>query len=1252
MGGDARAALLDAGRRLLLRSPRDAQLALVDAARDADVGPATASALAELDRGHFADTLGHFLASEALIDWLVTNVGGNEARRLAAWVGGLGRASDADLYPRMPRHALQAWAEAHDVATWLSIPARALPSARTSLVSAYRHTIGSVIASAGSHEPIADAVAEEAIATLQAQADDVRQALAEERRRGTRPDATGLLALRDELRAHALPRRLTDRSRAEASVSGAPAVFRYREQMVAWCGGGKTAPAVEVRLDSGMPSVSCDCARPAPGGCRLRLAAVDRCLDALSDADDPFHQPLSSALERTPWERSLSALDTVVAGLAQVELPWDLSRQSFGWRLRRRKKEGLLLEPVAVETRGRRVGLTLVPWQSLAPVADRLPLPADRRVWWLLNAQDSRGSLAPTFGLSRVHRAFEALVGHPHVYLAGRDGGSRVDVVDSTLGLGIRPGDDGALTLSIEDSAGGVVLSAAHAEARVRRDARHGRILLVDDASRICTLATVPAALPKLIEWMLSRGDVLPSDALIPLAQRLNALTSVMPVALDPGFVSERRAGNVTPTLTLWLSGDDPATPRLHAELRVKPGTGLLQFRPGVGPQELYDVTDRIVVVERAHMRERAAAEAILSHLGLAPTDAYSWQLDGVEPVLALVSAVADLASSGAELSVAWGSPRRATLRRPAADRMRLQATGAGLAGWLGDEGRVPLEQLLGAVSDGRRFVRLEGDDWLEIPAALQAALHALAPLSADGVLPAHPGVAQAFVAAGASSDEAFAKLAEQARHAVPHAEAPKALAATLRPYQAAGFSWLLARASWSTGACLADDMGLGKTLQAIALVAARGGTTLVLSPSSVTFNWEREVSRFFPTARCYRAASATELRHALTAMATAEGDPSGGEDPASSQLLITSYGLAVRHLAALDAGLPLKTVVLDEAHVLKNVSTKRYRAVAELVTRARKHHGAFVLALTGTPVENRAMELFSLYSLISPGLLGDQPGFERRFARPIERGDDANARAALAMLVKPLMLRRTKGEVLTDLPDRIDSWVEVDLDPRSADVYRAVRAAALTSVDDASGGAIAVLAALTRLRLVAIDASLDPLGSDIEPGASPKLERLAETLVTLCERGHRALVFSQFTRVLDRVEGRLEDEGLTTVRLDGSTAMAARSDRVDRFQRGEADVFLVSLRAGGVGLNLTAADYVIHLDPWWNPAVEDQATDRAHRIGQTRPVNVLRFVARGTIEEKIFELHERKRALAAELLNGEVSDAVGIEMLRAWLRS
>jgi SNF2 family DNA or RNA helicase len=465
--------------------------------------------------------------------------------------------------------------------------------------------------------------------------------------------------------------------------------------------------------------------------------------------------------------------------------------------------------------------------------------------------------------------------------------------------------------------------------------------------------------------------------------------------------------------------------------------------------------------------------------------------------------------------------------------------------------------------------------------------------------------------------------------------ELPSTLQAELRDYQLDGFRWLARLAHWGVGACLADDMGLGKTLQSLAVILTRApdGATLVIAPTSVCLNWLSEAEKFAPT---------------LKPIQLGTGDRQKVLDGLQPfDLVVCSYGLLQQEdVAEMLAKITWQTIVLDEAQSIKNFATKRSQAAMNL-------QAGFKIIATGTPIENHLGELWNLFRFINPGLLGSLDDFNTRFANAIlgtrgsanERSGDApadklrqqNARTQLKKLIQPFILRRLKKDVLTELPSRTEIVLQVELSPAEMAFYEALRQQAIAKLLDNENAPpgqkhLQVLAEIMKLRRACCNPQL--VTTDIAI-PSAKLQLFGEVLTELLENGHKALVFSQFVGHLSIISKYLESQNITYQYLDGSTTARDRQNRVKAFQSGEGDVFLISLKAGGTGLNLTAADYVIHMDPWWNPAVEDQASDRTHRIGQTRPVTIYRLVAQHTIEEKIVDLHKHKRDLADSLLEG-----------------
>ncbi len=543
-------------------------------------------------------------------------------------------------------------------------------------------------------------------------------------------------------------------------------------------------------------------------------------------------------------------------------------------------------------------------------------------------------------------------------------------------------------------------------------------------------------------------------------------------------------------------------------------------------------------------------------------------------------------------------------------------------------------------------LLHLRDGSALRLPVArMRAILRHLAALIdprryAGGQLRLHPLDAAALGAAADLPLEPPPRLAALAAglrdfHGIAAAPLPRGLRARLRVYQLAGFRWLQFLARHGLHGILADDMGLGKTLQALAHLLAEheagrteGRPSLVVAPTSVVPNWRAEAARFAPGLRVL-VLEGPRRRSYFRAIPHAD-------------LVVTSYALLQRDIGEL-RDFAFHLAILDEAQHVKNPQAKVAQAACRLDARQR-------LCLSGTPVENHLGELWSLLRFLMPGFLGSEADFNRRFRVPIERRDDADRREALRRRVAPLILRRTKDQVATELPPKTELVHSIELTTAQKDLYETVRATmdkrvrAAIAAHGIEGSRMVFLEALLKLRQICCDPRLVRLGGHAgppQPGPGPhggfsahdsaKLAELADLLDTLLDEGRRILLFSQFTSMLALIEELLRGRRVPYLLLTG--ASKDRGRLVERFQRGEAPVFLVSLKAGGTGLNLTAADTVIHYDPWWNPASQAQATDRAHRIGQDKPVFVHKLLCRGTVEERIHQLQQTKRELAAALL-------------------
>lgn len=463
----------------------------------------------------------------------------------------------------------------------------------------------------------------------------------------------------------------------------------------------------------------------------------------------------------------------------------------------------------------------------------------------------------------------------------------------------------------------------------------------------------------------------------------------------------------------------------------------------------------------------------------------------------------------------------------------------------------------------------------------------------------------------------------------LPDPQADTGLRATLRPYQLDGLRFLQRLRANNAGGVLADDMGLGKTLQTIAHLCVEHksgrmqvGPSLIIAPTSLVGNWRRELAKFAPHLRVCVLHGPQRMQHQAEAPL--------------ADLIITSFPLLVRDLAYF-CGLSLYYVILDEAQIIKNPRSRSSQAVRALNAEHR-------LCLSGTPIENNLDELWAQFDFLMPGLLGNEMQFRQFFRIPIEQHQDEMRKAALRQQVSPFILRRMKNTVAKDLPKKTELVRAVELQGKQRDLYESIRVAAHEQVRSVikkkgfGGSTLTILDALMKLRQLCCDPRLVRAEAARFVRESAKYEMLFEMLETQLGEGRRILIFSQFTSMLTLIAGGLRERDLGYVSLTGATP--DRDRQVQRFENGEVDVFLISLKAGGTGLNLVSADTVIHYDPWWNPAAQDQATDRAYRIGQKRPVFVYNLIAAGSVEERMLALQQRKRRLAEHIIGAGQAQA------------
>lgn len=1015
------------------------------------------------------------------------------------------------------------------------------------------------------------------------------------------------------------------------------------------CGASEGPTEVFLDLDNVTHKVSCSCAHNPHRACPIKISALENFLDVLRD-DGPSrkqHSELVTGMVRTlgtpVWQRRV---DHLLSSLEPEPLiPTELSGMPtwLGWCIKGDQYEGLHVYPSLV--RGKKRGDGVITKKLAVTEAHLEEVDSERERerlrYWM--------SISQFIDHEQHARFIMELGAHPHVYYHDTTSTPCEVRVDD---IKMRMSDLGE-TLEMTCHAGGEEFSEEDVRDMYPELERHGYLITkfrVNHNRGELVFYRASRKVLAVMKAMSERALVLPKQAAGYLLDGMSKQPEVhKSLELDEGLRGERVDGEHGLVIRLsFVAG------MLNLSLRAEPLKGGATHHPGDGPEVVYAVReDRSVFAERDLVDEIARAKSLSKTLDLDYDHGALMSWDESDPELAidLIERVRELERHRTDLRIAWdsaaprvvGTARSSQLYLKISLKQKLFEIG----GKLDIDGEVvPVMQLLDAAREQRRWIEIKQDHWVKLDDALQKNLEQLSALG-DGKLGqvstlATPALME-LIEQGVEIEgpPKWLDMLEEIEHArTMPLEISKDLQATLRPYQELGVFWLCRLAHWAPGCCLADDMGLGKTVQALALLLdrAKGGPALIVAPTSLGFNWEREVEKFAPSLTVERIRSGAQCK--ILDRVVKSKKPT---------LVVVSYDLVARNAEKFQE-IQWHTMIMDEAQAIKNSATNRAKAMHSI-------DADFKLGLTGTPLENNTGELWSLMRALVPGLLGSQEKFRKRYQIPIERDGDRAARLTLATLISPFILRRIKSEVAADLPERTDIRVDIELGSSEKKLYEELRRSVLAKISGTGAAEpgehkrFEILAAITRLRQAACHPKLYHPMSRVK---SSKLGVLRERLEAIAEEGYRALVFSQFTSLLALVKEELEGSGLRIAYLDGSMTAKKRELVVEAFQRGEYDVFLLSIKAGGVGLNLTAANTVFLLDPWWNPAVEDQATDRAHRIGQKEPVTVYRLVSQGTIEEAIYELHAEKRSLLDGVLSeaGAIKKALSPDELRALIGS
>ena len=811
-------------------------------------------------------------------------------------------------------------------------------------------------------------------------------------------------------------------------------------------------------------------------------------------------------------------------------------------------------------------------------------------------------------------KVIEALVGHPYVF----------DANNHDLKIEIQTDK---LQIQVKEVAKGYEISK---NVQPANSGTYDSIYVHEENAQLLKVVNLSTEEKDMLA-LLDRVKVFPKEAKPKLTQLLTTLgkkVTIMSPLLNNAENIKQKKGDSKLTIQLVPYGE-----LFTARCFVKPLVTTAPYcTPGKGLEFIAaNVKGETVQVARNLAAERNNLKSF--NEWMEPFDEYEsgdgWQM----PIESCLEVLELLRQHSDICNIEWPEGVRFRISRPTLNPGAISLSVKGIGHWFEVEGEVKIDDkakmkvsdLLNRVRESKgRFIQIGDDEYVALSEQLRKQLSSLDRLmqsdhKTQKIASYNTTFLQDLVNSGAkihadnSYNEMLAKMeeADTMKFSVP-----RNLQADLRDYQKEGFRWLCRLAHWGAGACLADDMGLGKTIQTIALLLskAKEGASLVIMPTSVLLNWKNELTRFAPSLNPIIMRDSNDRAETV--------NNAGAQD-----VVLATYGLLPTEEDILTAK-KWNVIVLDEAHTIKNKDTKTSKVSMQL-------EGNFRLILTGTPLQNHLSEIWNLFQFATPGLLTGYTQFTREFITPIEKDHIKEPQRLLKRMLQPFILRRTKNEVLNELPEKTEITLKVELSDAERALYDRFREEAVLNLEEGSTTAIKALAELTKLRQTACNPALVLPAKEAKNIPSSKMETFLKLVDELIHNHHRALVFSQFTSHLALVEKELKRLKVDYQYLDGSVSPSERIKRVSEFQKGDMPLFLISLKAGGTGLNLTAADYVIHLDPWWNPAIEDQASDRAYRIGQDKPVTVYRLIAEKTIEEKIIALHQTKKSLADALLEG-----------------
>lgn len=1123
------------------------------------------------------------------------------------------------LHPTMPLESLYSWAKEHAVDYALSYPAKMLlvPTSKIHTNWLWIHqqsntTIQEIITRPTAHtlEEASPSTAplefqQAAIHYLEETVKNSQQALEDEvHLLAKQPPSNPILkkileqALqqRARLRQSISPRSKKDRRTQKLWLDVKHQRLQYKEETIAWCGEGNWAELF-IYLDGRQRMVTCNCLNGKQGRCRLGLSAIDQTIEMLTDSMHlPMHTRIIKELGTPKWERDLQLLDPILES-AELCRPGE----SLGWRIKE-TKQGIEIESVwCIQTKSG--------WKHRKANIDDI---IQHGGYFEHRHDDLIANLVQGFNPKLLSNIMLLLQDHPRFFVGTKS--NNIGNIES-----IEP------SLHLQQMPVGVEWKIMIKDVEIFPkdfETRHYTLMswfeFSEDTFRYAKLNN---KIKILIEKLSHTNKIIPNDAITALFQRLSKIEQILPLHLDPQLLGESIQPDNRPTIRVTSTGQQ----NLRLEFVVKP-TQQKSYQIGTGIETIYlfnQENQSFGYCSRNLSEEIHQADRLRSTLHLPYKDNYQWTVTTASEIFETLLILQRLPPAHHQ-RIEWLSNQpiiqHTSLEHLSIDVLNTEQTLELQGGITIEDTHLNLWDILPAIRQNNPYLLVKGHIWYSIAKDFRDRLRTLA----DIIQPQeeHLYVRDSHIITlnnilQTEDTESPLVLKEKLRNIQPIILSDQSFHYTLRPYQIEGVKWMLNLKQWTSGCILADEMGLGKTIQVINFLHEIQDNsqkkTLVIAPKSTHGHWMKELTTCLEdwTIIQYSGPERVELL----------------QSPFSKQCLIMTYDVMVRDIEHLLQE-SYATIIFDEAQYLKNPQASRFKSANLL-------QADFSLALTGTPIENSLLDLWSIFQIVLPKHLGSWGQFKKRFIVPIEAGNRYRLED-LKKIIKPFLLRRQKEDVALDLPEKLEVNEFISLSTFEQDTYDQLKIQAKNIIrENPQQAKFLVLSLLTKLRQVCCHRGLV---IDSASDHSSKLDRAMEIINGLHQDNRKVLVFSQFVQLLKHMKTRLENANIEFCYLDGSTHSDKRQSEIDRFQETDVTVFLISLKAGGSGINLTKATEVIHLDPWWNPAVEDQASDRAHRIGQLQTVTVIRLVAENTIESQILRLQQEKRHIAQDILSDSIS--------------